>query len=55
MATKVSGLDNTHVFVRRFGAFFIAMAYVHRGLPYFFTVHFMLHSDICDLFFCLGS
>lgn len=55
MATKVSGLDNTQVSVRRFGAFFIAMTYVHRGLPYFFTVHFMLQCDICDPFYCLGT
>lgn len=55
MATKVGGLDNSQLPIWRFGAFFIALAYVHHELPYFFIVHFMLHSDICDLFFCLGS
>lgn len=55
MATKVGGLDNSQFPMRRFGAFFIAMTYVHRELPYLLTVHFMLHCDICDLFFCLGS
>lgn len=55
MATKVSGLDCSQVSTRRFGAFFIAMAYVHHGLPYCLTVHFMLHSHICDPFYCLGT
>ena len=55
MATKVGGLDAYQIPTRRFGAFFIAMTYVHGGLPYFFTVHFMLHSHICDPFYCLGS
>ena len=55
MATKVGGLDNSQIPIRRFGAFFNAMDYVHRELPYCLTVHFMLHNDICDLFYCLGT
>ena len=55
MATKVGGLDHPQVTTRRFGAFFIAMTYVHTGLPYCLIVHFTLHRYISDPFYCLGT